>query len=90
MVIYQQLQLLTESTPTALTVPLYWSESKFYRCCLSVSFRYGRKLSTLGILSPDAYADGRALYSADAVAIARHRSSVATYLQAQRVAKHNL
>ena len=80
----------TATTPIAQTQLFYWNEISFYRCVLALPWRRAKRLRELNVLVPDAFAGSQALYLSDAASVQRHQAAVATYLQAQRAAKHNL
>lgn len=84
----------TATTPIAQTQLFYWNEISFYRCVLVIPWRKAKRLRKLGVLVPDAFcgsgSGSQALYLSDAASVQRHQTAIATYLQAQRVAKHNL
>jgi hypothetical protein len=63
----------------AISTPYYWSEVRFYRFVLGITWRRGRKLIALGVLVPDGYSDDRALFLADGRNIQRHRQAIADY-----------
>jgi hypothetical protein len=69
------------------TTPYYWSEVRFYRFVLGITWRRGRKLIALGVLTPDGYSDNRALFLADGPSIHRHRQAIADYTAQKRRAK---
>ncbi len=68
--------------------PYFWSEARFYKFVLGITWRHGRKLVELGVLQPDGFNDKHPIYSCDAYAIQRHRSAMNRYHTPKNLYEH--
>jgi hypothetical protein len=80
-----QFRIARKPAPLALTAPFYaWSEVRFYKFVLGITWRYGRKLVAQGVLIPDGYSDDRPLFLAAGSSIQSHRQAIADYHAARK------
>lgn len=73
-------------------LPMYASETRYFREILGISWEFGSHLRRIGLLRPDAAcSDGTSLYLLDSRAIGETQARIRDYRRSNRVRiTHNL